>query len=84
MPYGVTVGTLAIIFIIIEIIYIAQHHDAPLLHPPRPLHRRNNWNCDTTLRRAQHQQPVQYLRLQQRCERAQHGYIGVSAAEEYL
>lgn len=29
MPYGVTVGTLAIIFIIIEIIYIAQRKLLP-------------------------------------------------------
>ena len=29
MPYGVTVGTLAIIFIIIEIIYIAQRKLVP-------------------------------------------------------
>lgn len=41
----------------------ARPHDAPLLHPARPIHRRHYRHRHTTIRRPQHQQPVQHLCL---------------------
>ena len=61
-----------------------KHHDAALLYPTRALHRWHHWNSDTALRRAEHQQPVQYICIQRQREWAEHGYTCVLAAEEYL
>jgi hypothetical protein len=62
----------------------ARNHDAALLHPTRALHRRHHRDRDPTFRGPEYQQPVQYVRVQQRVRGREYEYTGVVAAEEYM